>query len=234
MSFYFMSFQKGVSTEKLLEKQIRINQVSVSAARWQHLSQICFANLILWKVTKFSITQQSLKLEKNKYRFAFLRIFILKFMHEGLNFKIIKILLNKISHWFLLTTITIKKVKLCYKFQFWRETTHANQRRQCCSLSFATPTTDCYPIFRVVKCLASDCSTVAEYWTHPLRSKVQIWLPPLAAREREIKGKTLGKMVNYKIVNPSKSRIRNWNLKTQTSSKSHCFGRTCKWVLRWL
>ncbi len=115
--FYFMSFQKGVSTEKLLEKQIRINQLSVSAARWQHLSQICFANLILWKVTKFSITQQSLKLEKNKYRFEFLRIFILKFMHEGLNFKTIKILLNKISHWFLLTTITIKK-KLNYITNF--------------------------------------------------------------------------------------------------------------------
>jgi hypothetical protein len=79
----------------------------------------------------------------------------------------------------------LKKVKLCYKFQFWRETTHANQRRQCCSLSFATPTTDCCPILRVVKCLASDCSTVAEYWTHPLRSKVQIWILPLPARERD-------------------------------------------------
>ncbi len=35
---------------------------------WQHGSQICLATFIKWKITKLKITQQPLKLEKNKHR----------------------------------------------------------------------------------------------------------------------------------------------------------------------
>jgi len=40
------------------------NQLTVSAARWQHWSQICFATFIQWKITKLLRTQQLLKPEK--------------------------------------------------------------------------------------------------------------------------------------------------------------------------
>jgi hypothetical protein len=45
-------------------------QPPVSATRWQHWSQICFATFIWRKITKLLIIQQPLKLEKNKHRFV--------------------------------------------------------------------------------------------------------------------------------------------------------------------
>jgi hypothetical protein len=43
----------------------RGNLPPVSAARWQHVSQICFTTLIELKITKFVISQKALKLDKN-------------------------------------------------------------------------------------------------------------------------------------------------------------------------
>jgi hypothetical protein len=48
-----------------LDKSVRGNQLLVSAARWQHGSQICFGTFIKWKITKLQKTQLPLKLEKN-------------------------------------------------------------------------------------------------------------------------------------------------------------------------
>ncbi len=43
---------------------MRGNHLPVSATRWQHWYQICFATLIWWKISKLLITQQPLKQEK--------------------------------------------------------------------------------------------------------------------------------------------------------------------------
>jgi hypothetical protein len=42
-----------------------INQLPVSAARWQFGSQVCIVPVIFQKISKLFITQQPLKLEKN-------------------------------------------------------------------------------------------------------------------------------------------------------------------------
>jgi hypothetical protein len=57
---------------------MRENELPVSASRWQHGFQICFATFIKGKITKLLITQQPLKLRKNKHRsgiFRFLGFF---------------------------------------------------------------------------------------------------------------------------------------------------------------
>ncbi len=82
---------------------IRMNQLPVSATRWQHRSQICFVTFIQWKITKLLITQQPLKLKKKSTDWESLE-FSIKFDVSLTEYKNNKILLNKISHWFLLTT----------------------------------------------------------------------------------------------------------------------------------
>ncbi len=61
---------------------------------------MCFANFMLLKTSKLLLTQQPLKLDKNKHRFGILRIFdvFLTIFEND------EILLNKISHRFLVTT----------------------------------------------------------------------------------------------------------------------------------
>jgi len=56
--FGTVSFASGTGCSDIIlavntEKTIRINQLPVSATRWQHGSQICFATFIQWKSTKF-------------------------------------------------------------------------------------------------------------------------------------------------------------------------------------
>jgi hypothetical protein len=46
-----------------------INQLPFSTAKWQHESQICFANLILLIMAKLLTYQQALKLWKHKHMF---------------------------------------------------------------------------------------------------------------------------------------------------------------------
>ncbi len=47
---------------RMLSTLMRINQLPVSANRWQQGSRICFANFIKQKITKLLITQQQLTL----------------------------------------------------------------------------------------------------------------------------------------------------------------------------
>jgi hypothetical protein len=51
-------------TLELKQFSIRINQLPVSFARWQHGSKLCFATFISRKVTNFKATQQPQKLKK--------------------------------------------------------------------------------------------------------------------------------------------------------------------------
>ena len=50
------------------------SRLPISASRWQHGPQICFATFMKRKITKLLITQQTLKQEKNKRRFGILGI----------------------------------------------------------------------------------------------------------------------------------------------------------------
>ncbi len=59
-NFINMSLQKFLKHKKW----VRINQLPVSAAKWQNDSMICLANLILWKISRLFLTQQPLKLKK--------------------------------------------------------------------------------------------------------------------------------------------------------------------------
>ncbi len=79
---------------------MRINQLPLSAARWQHGSQIRFATFILWKITIIAKSSTNIK-AREKIRTEFYNFF-----HVHLTkFKNNQILLNKISHRFLLPTI---------------------------------------------------------------------------------------------------------------------------------
>jgi hypothetical protein len=79
-----------------------MNQLPVSAARWQHRCQICFATLLCEKSQNFP-TQPSVKLEKIVRRSLILKIY--KFFDVVLaKFKNNQILLYKISHQFQVTT----------------------------------------------------------------------------------------------------------------------------------
>jgi hypothetical protein len=74
---------------------MRENQLPVSAARWQHGFQICFATFNQQKITKLLKKQQPLKLEKkNKQRLGILRIlekFRFKLNLETIEFYLIKL-----------------------------------------------------------------------------------------------------------------------------------------------
>ncbi len=60
----------------------------VTSPRWQHGSYLCFATFISWKITKLLITQQPLKHKKE----------------ISTDLESVRILRNKISHTFLMTT----------------------------------------------------------------------------------------------------------------------------------
>jgi hypothetical protein len=91
--------------------QIRINQLPLSAARWWQVYKKWFANFVSEKLQKMSIMQQPMKIEKiwitnedrkNKHRFGIIRnLRIFDACLTGL--KNNKILLNNISHRFLIT-----------------------------------------------------------------------------------------------------------------------------------
>ncbi len=85
-------------------RAMRGNQVPVSAGRWQHWSQQCFATFIQYKITNLLITQEPLKLEK-KIRTYLESLEFQKFFDIRLTeFENNQILLNKISYRFLVTT----------------------------------------------------------------------------------------------------------------------------------
>jgi hypothetical protein len=73
-----------------LVAKIDSNQLPVSVIRWQNGSQIYFATFNQLKITKWQITQQQLKLLKNKYRFGTLRIRYIFDINDSLNLKTIK------------------------------------------------------------------------------------------------------------------------------------------------
>ncbi len=79
---------------------IRINQLPVSATRWQRGCQICFATFIWRKVTKLLKTQQILKPEGNKAQIWNPHIFINVLMCVPLNLNPIKFyILNLFIEW---------------------------------------------------------------------------------------------------------------------------------------
>ncbi len=96
----------------LIVIQLREYQLPVSATRWQHCSQICFATFIECKITKLLITQQPLKLEKISTYLESLEVYNL-FDACLTNFENYQILLDKISHRFRVTTIEMKGKTRC-------------------------------------------------------------------------------------------------------------------------
>ncbi len=94
---------KRAGSHKLFTIIMRGNQLPVSASRWQHVSQICLATFVWWKITKLLKTQQPQIYRKNKRRFGILRILVTFWCMCWLNLKN-QNLLNKIGHRFLLKT----------------------------------------------------------------------------------------------------------------------------------
>ncbi len=77
------------------------NQPPFSAARWQHVSQVCFSTFILWIIANLLITRQPSKLAKIRHRFRILRILEKKLTYVWLNLKLIKFYFLKLAANFL-------------------------------------------------------------------------------------------------------------------------------------
>jgi hypothetical protein len=76
--------------------KIRLNQLPVSSARWQHGSKICSETYISSKITKLLIAEQPPKLKKNKFNIVILR-FLECFNACLTKFKNNPIVINKIA-----------------------------------------------------------------------------------------------------------------------------------------
>ncbi len=77
------------------------NQLPVSAARWQHWSQLGFATFILWKIADNSATTEAReKISTFLESIEFQKLFDVCLT----KFENCQILLNQFSHWCLVTT----------------------------------------------------------------------------------------------------------------------------------
>jgi hypothetical protein len=109
------NFPTNYGTELMRGYQLR-----VSADRWQHWSQKCFAAFIKWKITNLLITQQPLKLDKKAHVWI-LRILDF-FVYVWLNLKTIKFNLMKLAtdfYWqpsyLLVERASLRPQVLCHK-----------------------------------------------------------------------------------------------------------------------
>ncbi len=87
---------------------------------YRYVMQLLFE----WKITKLLITQQLLKLEKNKHILGILRILGKEIWYVFTKFRYNQILLNKIGHMFVLPTKLFTGWKslslICYRGHLWK------------------------------------------------------------------------------------------------------------------